>query len=550
MQLFKLLSFLIFLLNMSSGIYCQQLEETKLKKIDSLFDGFTEGPPISYGVLYKNQSISRQFSAEEYRCKDKFQNQYRLGGMTPHFVAYAILLLEERKLLNLEDKISNYLDISTTLEYKDLTIKDLLSHNHGLPEYWSLKEFMGYKHNRLFTSDIVNEAFESGLKRIHTKGERVSFSGTGAFILAKVIKKVSGKNLAEFAQENMFLPLNMHNTYFTNATSLANIISYEKQGEGYEPLIVKHRDNGPAGLVTTIDDLLIWFDYLSDQSIAINKKMNTPIPLKNGGVVEIENGKITYGQQFMHGERGLNKIWDYGHIGGFASSVFIFPEKELTILLLGKNGLSYNAYLGMEIAEILLKDEFEPEPEADKVRIRKVNNKHIDNFVGSYISSDNGYYYRQIRFRNDTLRFYNPASNWEIDLFPIDKNELIMLSPGGNQKFKIQNNTLYQTWENFTYIYEKLEGEDVQSFDIKYLPGTYLCKELQLILTIKKGKNDNFILLDKETEVPLHFIGGHKMIAYSHKFKYITVQQNPGGKMISLKISNIGLKDVEFKKVL
>lgn len=542
--MFQIVLSFLCLLFMTSTVK-GQIDKTQLEEIDSLFSEFTDSPPVAYGIVYQGKSFSNQFSSDEFVNKNP--TQFRLGGMTPHFVAYAIALLEEKGLIGFNDKISTYLG-ETNTNYQDLTIVNLLSHNHGLPEYWSMKYFMGYDDYTTFTAGMQDVAYENDLERIYPKGERVSFSGTGAFLLTRIIEKVTDKSLHEFTQENMFGPLNMKNTYFTNPSRTSNIISYEKQGDVYEPQIVKHYDNGPAGLITTMDDLLIWFSNLSSSTKVINRKLDSVIALENGKEVEIRNGKITYGQQFIHGERGIDKIWDYGRIGGFANAVFRFPAQDLAVIILSKNGLSYNGHLGMQISDILLEDEYGLEEERERFEITEVNENHIEKFVGTYLGL-HSMLYREIVFRNDTLRYYRHGQGTETSLFPINENELIM-GENGSLRLYMKDNLLMLTDGKFIFPYERIKAEKSKSAEIDDLEGSYFCEDLGQLVHIKRNKDNSLTIADQDRETTLQRVDKNRLTSNNIRYKLIVPQLDAENKVIGIKISNDGLRNIEFGKLL
>ncbi len=545
MNLYKLILITNLILHTSLFALGQAINKHQLRQIDLLFEEYKQGPTISYGIIYKGKILKNQFNSKEFICKNQKQVQFRLGGMTPHFIAYAILLLEEEGKINLEDYISKYLDDKTNLDYSDIRIIDLLSHTHGLPDYWALKYFQGFNNYDYFTTKMQDHAFNGSLKNLYPRGTEIALSGTGAYLMAKIIQKVSGKSLHEFSKNNIFTPLKMKNTYFTNTEQVNNIISYEKQGNKFEPRVVKHYDNGPAGLITTMEDMLIWFSHFNNKK-AIYNKMDTPILIGKDQVAEVENGEITFGQQFMHKEKGINKIWDYGHIGGFSSSVFRFPEKDLTIVILSKNGLSYNGFLGMQISDILLREEYQKEAKSNPQFVN-LDQNHIKNFVGSYFGKNN-MLYRKIILRNDTLRYYRPDSDSETNLFPINKNELLM---GVEEGFRLyfEDDLLILTNGKLKFPYKKIEKEPSSSISKTNFEGLFFCKNLHLLIQLKQKEKDSFILAVGDKEIPLKQIDEDKWTSNNPNYKLIKIVLNAEQEVIRLEISNLGLKDIEFRKL-
>ena len=542
-----------FLLCFFCGIYifpiasAQPLDPALLRQIDSLFTEYNGTPPVSYGIIYHDQFLSKQFQSEVYECGESGPSQFRLGNMALHFTAYAILMLEAEGRIQLDEKITKYLGAGEGGRYKEVTIMHLLNHSHGLPEYWTLKSLMGYAIEDPFTSTDADRIFHKNWNGIHPPGQRVSLSGTGAYLLARIIEQVTGDDLHTFTQKHIFSPLKMENTYFTNSKRIGNVISYRRVGEVYEPQVVAHADNGPAGIITTMNDLLTWFSHLADKSHAIHRKIDEPIRFRGAEIAEIPDGMITYGQQFMHEERGINKIWDYGQMGGFASAVYRFPTYDLSIIILSKNGLYFNGFLGMQISDILLGDEYTAITPEDRMPI-SLHEKLKKKLLGAYF--DSVYYnFRKIVLRNDTLRYVRPDYGTEQAIYPMSEKELWMPTSRGDYYFTLHGDSLQLMVENVPYIYDKLETHTQTGVDPGKLIGSYLCEDLHQALSIKQGEGKKLLLVDNKDETVLHQVDAHRFISANPHYKFLSVQVNSQNEVTGVWVSNEGVKGIPFKKV-
>ena len=546
----KSFHFILFLLG---GIYlfpnatAQQLTPIQLGQIDSLFSAFDQGPTVSYGIIYHDQVISKQFHSEAYACAGFGPTQFRLGNMALHFTAYAILMLEAEGRLQLDDEISLYLDQELGLDLAGITLKHLLNHSHGLPEYWALKSLRGYSEEDRFTAEDADQLFHKKLNSLHPPGQRVSFSGTGAYLLARIIENLTGDDLYTFTRKHIFAPLHMENTYFTHPGQVRNVVSYARSGEVYEPQMIGHYDNGPVGLITTMEDLLIWFQFMADANTPLKQKMDEPILFGRDKVAEIPDGMITYGQQFMHEERGINKIWDYGQMGGFASSVYRFPSYDLSIVILSKNGLYFNGFLGMQISDILLGGEYTEIPSEEREPIA-LTEEFTENLIGSYF--DPIYYtYRQIVLRNDTLRYVRPDYGTEQALYPMSEEELWMPTARGDYYFTLIGNSIQLMVENVPYTYDKVEANGQETLTQSELRGTYLCESHSLVVSIKQTETGNWVLEARGEEKELHQVDEKRFVSAHSQYKFLSPKVNAQNEIVGLLVSNPGFKDLLFKKL-
>ena len=82
---------------------------------------------------HRNIMVSKAYgmSNEEQQLPNTTQTKFMVGSITKQFTALSIMQLEERGLLNVNDKIDKY--IPNFPHGKEITIRQLLSHTSGLP---------------------------------------------------------------------------------------------------------------------------------------------------------------------------------------------------------------------------------------------------------------------------------------------------------------------------------------------------------------------------------------------------------------------------------
>lgn len=90
-------------------------------------------------------------------------------------------------------------------------------------------------------------------------GEEFLYSNSGYWLLGQIVKKVSGKNMADFAHEEIFGPLAMNNTHFHNDHT--QIVKNRASGympsgnDGYKISMTTLDMIGDGGIFTTINDI-------------------------------------------------------------------------------------------------------------------------------------------------------------------------------------------------------------------------------------------------------------------------------------------------------
>lgn len=190
--------------------------QTKTQKMDSLFTSLYNSNKFNGNVLIAEKDsiiFKKSFGYANESTKEELNENtvFELASCTKPFTAMAILILKDRGKLNLDDKISKY--IPELYKYNNITIRNLLNHTGGLPDYMALMNTIWDKSKIATNKDIIkifekqqpNELFEPNTKE--------EYSNTGYALLASIIEKASGKTYAEFLESAIFKPLKMTRTF-------------------------------------------------------------------------------------------------------------------------------------------------------------------------------------------------------------------------------------------------------------------------------------------------------------------------------------------------
>jgi serine-type D-Ala-D-Ala carboxypeptidase len=276
----------------------------------------------------------------------------------------SIMLLADRGLIKIDDRVGKYIYAFNTPEKKDITIRHLLTHTAGLYEWYPL----------YYSTSRKQECYRliGALPLMFPVGEQRRYSDLGFIILGEIVELVSGMPLEKFMKLNIFRPLGMKNTTFNPlstgnfkkiaATSSGN--PYEKRmvydsllgykikdldpafWNGWRTYILKGEVNdgntwyanggisGAAGLFSTVGDLQILVDMLMNKGKAgskwyISKKTVETFLTKD----RFNNGlgwMMDPGNSFMkNGPDGT-----FGHTGFTGTSIAAIPEYKISVILL------------------------------------------------------------------------------------------------------------------------------------------------------------------------------------------------------------------------
>jgi CubicO group peptidase (beta-lactamase class C family) len=140
---------------------------------------------------------------------------FDIGSTAKQFAATSILLLEQQGKLSLDDDVRKF--VPELPEYgAKVTLRNLLQHTSGLPDYIGLLRLAGAR-----TEDVVTDeealhllALEKTLE--FPPGSAHVYSNSGYFLLSLVVQRSSGQSLADYARERIFAPLGMEQTRYVH----------------------------------------------------------------------------------------------------------------------------------------------------------------------------------------------------------------------------------------------------------------------------------------------------------------------------------------------
>jgi len=203
---------------------------------------------------------------------------YFIASTTKLFTSAIVFNLHSKDKLSLDDKIAKHLPDSMLAglwahkgqdHSADITIKQLLSHTSGLPDYFQGKNDDGVSLEDEITggndqSWTVDEAVERGKKMKPrfapgTKG-KAHYSDVNYQLLGKIIEVVTNQTYAENCQELIFEPLNLKSTYvYTDPKDSTPRTLYYKNDKLMIPKAMS--SFGPdGGIVSTTDDMLVFIE--------------------------------------------------------------------------------------------------------------------------------------------------------------------------------------------------------------------------------------------------------------------------------------------------
>lgn len=273
---------------------------------------------------------------------------FHLASVSKTFTAMAVLKLQEEGKLNTNDEIAKYFP---GIPLPGVTIKSLLNHRSGIPNYVHYMERLGWDRRRQMTNkDVVDFIFARRKDiQIGPPDRRFSYSNTNYALLALIIEKVTGQTYPDFMRLAFFQPLDMNDTYvFTMADSARFLPSYFSSGRQYA---FDYLDQvyGDKNVYSTVRDMLKWDRALYAGTFFKQSTLDSAF----SGYSFEKPGVNNYGlgwRMFML-KSGKKFVYHNGWWHGNRTAFYRLPDDNVSIIAFSNNDFT-RVYSCKNIADI------------------------------------------------------------------------------------------------------------------------------------------------------------------------------------------------------
>lgn len=344
-------------------------------RVDEYLNGLTRENRFSGSILIARDGrviVSKGYGMANYETDvpNTTQTKFRLGSITKQFTAMAVMMLQERGKLSVQDSVCKYV-AECPAAWQPVTIHHLLTHTSGI---WSFTNTPDYRKTMTLPSTVMETIARFKDKPLEfAPGERWNYSNSGYVLLGHLVEKISGQSYEAFLRENIFEPLKMTNTGYDKPD-----VILKHRAAGYTvwtgrllnaPYLDMTIPHAAGALYSTAEDLYLWDQALYTEKLVKQKTLDaifTPV-------------KDNYGYGFSIEKRfGLKNISHGGGINGFTTFFSRFPEEKATVIVLGNlEGVS-TGQVASKLAQFTLSDKIV------KPQVVKVDSSILQSYVGRY----------------------------------------------------------------------------------------------------------------------------------------------------------------------
>jgi CubicO group peptidase (beta-lactamase class C family) len=329
------------------AVPCAGDEGTKAPSVDAQVDayvgeqlGLQRIPGVAIAVLRDGKLVKAKgygLANIELDVAVKPETIFQTGSVGKQFTATAVMMLVEEGKVGLDDKVGKYF-AGTPEAWKDITVRNLLTHTSGIPEYTESKN---PKVGELFNmrADYTEDDLYQRLIQLpldFAPGTKWQYSNSGYLLLGILIHKVTGKFYGDFLQERIFRPLGMTATRIIseedivpNRASGYRIVDGKiKNQEWVSPTLNTTAD---GALYTNVLDLGKWDAALYTEKLikkASLEQMWTAVKLKDGKTYPYGFG------WFLDEANGHRLIEHDGAWQGFTMNISRYVDERLTVIVM------------------------------------------------------------------------------------------------------------------------------------------------------------------------------------------------------------------------
>lgn len=293
-------------------------QNVSVKELDSAFTQLYKTNRFNGTVLYAEKGkvlYKKAFGITDYRTNQSLttQSSFNLASVTKQFICMSILMLQEKQLLLIDDDVKKYIP---ELPYDNITIRNLMTHTSGIPEYFDV--FQRYRGTLdTLTNDMMIKQFAQYRPVMDFEtGTEWNYCNTNYVLLASIIERVSKESVKDFIYNHITEPLGMKDTYvYTDVMPVvpANHVYGFSEENGKRRLNDLTNMDGVVGdgnLYSSVEDLFKWDQSLYTEKLVKKTTLEQafkPVHLKNDSTYPYGFG------WFIDKENG-----QYSHTGGWA----------------------------------------------------------------------------------------------------------------------------------------------------------------------------------------------------------------------------------------
>jgi CubicO group peptidase (beta-lactamase class C family) len=332
----KKLAILFICLTMGQIMFAQD-KKAKLSAIMQIYHDYNmfDGAVLvaeNGKVIYKD---AFGLANREWNIPNKTDTKFMIGSVSKPLTATLMLIQVQKGLISLDKTIEDYLPEFKNKPAAKVTIRQLLSHTSGIPNYDIIKDFFPRISRQYFTRDEYIKVFIDAPLAFEP-GTHYAYSSWGYFTLGYIMEKVSSKSYAQLMSDDIFIKIGMTNSGSYDHTQIVSnrATGYDYSLGGYTSADFRDQSNtmGTGDIYSTVEDLFKFHIALSNNTL-LNKELTAEMFAP--GIELAQYGYGWFNKQFKY--TAVDSVFSNFHLGmteGFISFIRRIPSTNSLVVIL------------------------------------------------------------------------------------------------------------------------------------------------------------------------------------------------------------------------
>jgi CubicO group peptidase (beta-lactamase class C family) len=347
-------------------------------------------PSLSVAVVRRGEIIWEEafgFADREKGVAANQQTMYYTASVTKAFTATAIMMLHERKQLDLDHPINDYIKpmrvTSPLWNPNEATVRSVATHMAGLTTFGRncYEDQRGCKISAEETIGRYGILF-------WRPGDHFDYSNLGYGILGEAVSRVSGKSYADFLRDEVFLPLGMSHASLGISPDLKEHAAVRYSSTHGRGPLAYSATPGASGVYCNARGLALFGMFhlrahLPSQKAILSDKS---IGIMQNSTVAAGRGRYGLGWSVNEDMNGYRGVLAQGGTDDAVAFLQLIPSEGIAVAVLTNTGDLFPPKLVDEILSVLLPSYRQKKAiAADKKQQQpSPNTKASSSFVGNW----------------------------------------------------------------------------------------------------------------------------------------------------------------------
>lgn len=332
----------------------------------------------------------------EWDIPNAVDTKFMIGSVSKSVTAMLMLIQVQKGLVSLDKKIADYLPEFSAKPAGKSTIRQLLNHTSGIPNYDITKDFFPRISRQHFSrEEYVKVYMDSALS--FEPGTGFAYSSWGYFTLGYIMERVTGKSYAQLVKEDIFEKIGMKNSGSYYHLDIVNkrATGYDYSFGGYTSSDFRDQSNtmGTGDLYSTVEDLFKFHLAITDNTL-INESLTAEMLAP--GMKPAQYGYGWFNKTFKY--TATDSVASNFHLGmteGFISFMVRIPSTNSLILILCNSSPTDFFGITGDLAKVLYDKPVQVKQPVHKVMEKLIAEKKATESITEYkkMKADSAHYY-------------------------------------------------------------------------------------------------------------------------------------------------------------